>query len=69
MSLAIRLHSSYDQRPIIEERVGTIEERDLLWEKVKSRGADSRLCSVFKEEGDYIAHMRRLNSLMQRKDN
>ncbi|GIU19376.1 hypothetical protein TUM4261_41270 [Shewanella sp. c952] len=66
--LVSNCYSSYDQRPIIEEIVGTIEERDLLWEKVKSRGADSRLCSVFKEEDDYIAHMRRLNSLMQRKE-
>lgn len=67
--LVSNCYSSYDKRPIIDERVGALEERELLWEKVKSRGADSRLCRVFKKQDDYIAHMRMLNSLMKRKEN
>lgn len=66
--LVSNCYSSFDRRPLIEEQVGSLGDRETLWEKAKSCGADGRLCSVFRKYEDYVAHARFLESLMQRKD-
>jgi hypothetical protein len=65
--LASNCYSSFDRRPLIEEQVGSLNDREALWKKAKSCGADGRLCSVFRKYEDYVAHARFLESLMQRK--
>ncbi|GHC21268.1 toll/interleukin-1 receptor domain-containing protein [Aidingimonas halophila] len=60
-------YSSYDKRPLIEEKVGSLEDREALWEQAKSCGSNGRLCRVFKRYEDYRAHMRMLDSLIQLK--
>jgi len=65
--LVSNCYSSFDRRPLIEEQVGPLGDREALWEKAKSCGADGRLCSVFRKYEDYVAHARFLESLMHRK--
>lgn len=50
-------YSSFDRRPLVEEQIGSLEDRDKLWEKVKRVGADGRLCYVLKNYNDYRHHM------------
>ncbi|RNE90727.1 toll/interleukin-1 receptor domain-containing protein [Marichromatium sp. AB32] len=64
--LVSNCYSSFDRRPLIEEKVGSVIDRESLWKKAKSRGADGRLCSVFRKHEDYVAHARSLESLMYR---
>lgn len=65
--LVSNCYSSFDRRPLIEVKVGSLAERELLWEQAKSSGSDGRLCSVFAKHDDYVSHMRMLGSLMQLK--
>lgn len=60
-------YSSFDRRPLIEEQVGSLDAREMLWEQAKSCGSDGRLCRVFKKYEDYSAHMRMLDSIIQLK--
>lgn len=62
--LVSNCYSSYDRRPLIEERVVSLGEREALWEKAKSCGADGRLCRVFKKYEDYLAYSKMLEALM-----
>ncbi len=64
--LVSNCYSSFDRRPLIEEQVGSIGERENLWERAKSSDSDGRLCRVFKEYDDYIAYMKMLESEMNR---
>ncbi len=55
--LVSNTYSSFDGKPSFDEQIGSIETRMNLWEKIKSTGADGRLCYVFKDYDDYKAHM------------
>ncbi|MDV2470361.1 toll/interleukin-1 receptor domain-containing protein [Acinetobacter chinensis] len=57
-------YSPFDRKPLIEEMIEFGVDRNSFWEKVKSKGADGRLCHVFKEYEDYQAYKRSLNSLV-----
>lgn len=62
--LVSNCYSSYDRKPLIEEKVCSLDKREALWEKAKSSGSDGRLCSVFKKHEDYVAYAKMLESLM-----
>lgn len=62
--LVSNCYSSFDRKPLIEEMIEFGVDRESFWEKVKSKGADGRLCHVFRKYDDYKAYKRLLNSLM-----
>ncbi|MBC9230039.1 toll/interleukin-1 receptor domain-containing protein [bacterium SPL81] len=62
--LVSNCYSSFDRRPLIEETVVSMDQREALWEKAKSYGADGRICHVFKKHEDYLAYSRMLESLV-----
>ena len=64
--LVSNCYSSFDRRPLIEEKVGSLDERESLWEQAKYCGSDGRLCRVFKEYEDYIAYVKMLESVMDK---
>ena len=53
--------SPFDRKPLIDERIGSLESRNEIWKKIKSAGADGRVCYVFKNYDDYKSYMDKLS--------
>ncbi|TOK67848.1 toll/interleukin-1 receptor domain-containing protein [Vibrio parahaemolyticus] len=65
--LVSNCYSSFDMQPLLEIKLGPIDERESVWELAKTCGADSRLCNVFNKYEDYKAHMRNLDTILRLK--
>lgn len=59
----------FDKRPLLEEIIGSPNDRESLWKRAKSSGSDGRLCRVFTKYDDYVAYSRILESLIHNSDN
>ncbi|WP_406734390.1 toll/interleukin-1 receptor domain-containing protein [Vibrio scophthalmi] len=66
--LVSNCYSSFDMQPLLDVKLGAIDDRESVWELAKTRGADSRLCNVFIKYEDYQAHMRKLDTLIKLKE-
>jgi hypothetical protein len=59
--LVSNTYSSFNKKPLFNEKIGLSESRDKLWKKIKSSGADGRKCYVFKDYNDYNLYLNKLN--------
>lgn len=58
--LVSNCYSSFDRKPLVEDTVSSLIDRESFWKYVKSCGANGRLCHVFKKYEDYKLYKKSL---------